>query len=422
MLNFFKTLRRYVLPNLNLWGAEDDYKRADAQTLREAYHSSLFVKTIVNISANFTMPAPPTVHCEDKTAEEILNNLYRDYYETFLSVARDTSLTGNGFIKVLYTKKGLDLVEVYPSKVVIVPNPLDLREYEKIEITHQPDPNYAQNVAIVKEEWDKNSVKVFVNGELQNRIDHNLGEIPIVHVAYNRFSNELYGTGDINDAVFKLIQQYERVLELILRNFKYHGKPLPVFFVESPEQFKEEMEKADFERLPGLTLGVNERAEFLEPKTVLKDAVDLLERIFYNIVILSETPEFLMGVHTPSSWASVREQLHPIVRKVKRYQSVWKEKLRELNRIVLKYLERFEGYKFSTYETQIEFPEVEVKDIKEYAQALAQLVGSGIIKQEEAREILKSVLPSFGQIVEALREDRDAYSPDKNWNEYTAQG
>jgi len=419
MLKFLKTIRRYVLPNLNLWGAEDDYKRADAQTLREAYHSSLFVKSIVNISANFTMPAPPTVHCEDKTAEEILNNLYRDYYETFLSVARDASLTGNGFIKVLYTKKGIDLVEVYPSKVVIVPNPLDLREYERIEITHQPDINYSQNVSLVREVWDKNTVRVFVNGKLSQTFTHNLGEIPVIHIAYNRFSNELYGTGDINDGVFRLIQQYERTLELILRNFKYHGKPLPVFYVEDTRGFKEEMEKVDFERLPGLTLGTNERAEFLEPKTVLKDAVDLLERLFYNIVILSETPEFLMGVHTPSSWASVKEQLHPVVRKVKRYQSIWKQNLKELNRIVLKYFEKFEGYKFSTYETQIEFPEVEVKDIKEYAQALAQLVGSGIIKQEEAREILKSVLPSFGQIVEALKEENDAYSPDKNWSDYT---
>jgi hypothetical protein len=148
----FRKLRTYVLPNLNLFGSEDDYTRADAKTLKEAYHSHLFVKTIVNISANFTMPAPPVVHCEDKEAEGFLNNLYRNYYETFLSVARDTSLTGNGYIKVVYSpKKGLDLIEVYPSKVVIVPSPFDLRDYERIEITHQPDVNYSQNISLIRE-------------------------------------------------------------------------------------------------------------------------------------------------------------------------------------------------------------------------------------------------------------------------------
>jgi len=420
MFGFFRKLRTYVIPNLNLFGSQDDYTRADAKTLKEAYHSRLFVKTIVNISANFTMPAPPVVHCEDKDAEEFLNKLYRDYYETLLSVARDTSLTGNGYIKVAYSKgKGIDLIEVYPSKVVIVPNPLDLREYERVEITHQPDPNYSQNISIVREVWDKNTVKVYINDRLEQRFEHRLGEIPIIHVAYNRFSNELYGTGDINDAVFRLIQQYERVLEIVMRNFLLIGKPLPVFRVESPHEFEERMKEVDFERLPGLALKNTEDAEYLEPKNVLKDAVDLLERIFYNIVILSETPEFLMGVHTPSSWASVKEQLHPIVRKVKRYQSIWKEKLKELNRIVLKYLETFEGAKFSTYETEIEFPEVEVKDIKEYAQALAQLVGAGIMKPEEARGVLKSAMSSFAQIVEQLKEETDAYSPDKNWNDYS---
>jgi hypothetical protein len=59
------------------------------------------------------------------------------------------------------------------------------------------------------------------------------------------------------------------------------------------------------------------------------------------------------------------------------------------------------------------------KLLLEYAQALAQLVGSGIMKPEEAREVLKSAMPSFAQIVEQLKEDTDAYSPDKNWNDYS---
>jgi len=417
MDNIFRrfSLRKYVFPFIDVFGKEDDYKRPDADTLREAYHSNLFVKAIVNITANFVFPSPPTVRSEDEQAEEILNNLYQNYFETFLQAARDASLTGNAFLKVLYTNEGIDVIETFPSKVTIYPNPLDIRDYEKIEIVHQTDPNYARDVALIKEVWDKKLIRVFVNGTLKSKVEHGLGEIPIIHVAYNRFSNELYGTGEINDAVFRLIQQYERLLESVVRSFIYHGKPMLVAKVDDPQAFSESIKNVDFTKFPGFVLGKDEALEFLEARQVLKDGKDILELIFYNIVILTEVPEFLMGVHQPSSWASTKEQLHPILRKTKRYQSIWKEKLKDLNRMVLKLLEKHEGYKFETWETDVEFPEVDVKDIKTYAQALSQLVGAGIMSQDEAKELLKSILPSLKN----LTEESEGYDPDKNWDEYT---
>jgi len=311
----------------------------------------------------------------------------------------------------------VDLIETYPSKVLIFPSPYNIREYEKIEINHQTDPNYTGEVLSIKEIFDKEKVQVFINDRLRSQTFHNLGEIPIIHIAYNRFSNELYGTGDINDAVFKLIQKYEKLLDAVVQSFIYHGKPMLVAHVEDRDAFHQEISKADFERFPGFVLARDEKVEFLEAKQILKDGKDILELIFYNIVILTEVPEFLMGVHQPSSWASTKEQMHPIIRKTKRYQNIWREKLKELNRIVLKLIEKHEGERFSTYETVVEFPEVEQKEIKEYAQALSQLVGAGILKQEEAREVLKSVMPSLQEITKLL-EEKDNYEPDKSWNEY----
>jgi len=414
-IKLFK-LRRYTFPFVDIFGKEDDYKKPDANTLREAYHSNLFIKAIVNITANFVFPAPPTVKCSDPHAEEILNKLYQDYYETFLQAARDASLVGNAFIKVLYNNS-IDLIEVFPSKVLIFPSPYDIRDYQRIEIYHQTDPNYTGEIYSIREVYDKEKVQVFINDKLHSQVYHELLEIPVIHIAYNRFSNELYGTGDINDAVFKLIQKYEKLLDSVVNSFIYHGKPMLIAHVEDREAFHQEISKANFERFPGFVLGKDEKIEFLEASQILKDGKDILQLLFYNIVILAEVPEFLMGVHQPSSWASTKEQLHPILRKTKRYQNIWKEKLKELNRIALKLIERHEGVKFSTYETVIEFPEVEQKEIKEYASALAQLVGAGILSQEEARELLKSIVPSLQEITKLL-EEKDTYDPDKNWDEY----
>lgn len=83
--------------------------------------------------------------------------------------------------------------------------------------------------------------------------------------------------------------------------------------------------------------------------------------------------------------------------------------------IILKLLELHEGYKFSTYETQVEFPETYKKDLKDVVDSVSKLVAAGTIDKTQAKAIIEDYLP---QLVEGETEDKD-YNTEKNWKEET---
>ncbi|RUM59773.1 MAG: hypothetical protein DSY59_04010 [Persephonella sp.] len=400
-------------PTVEITAEEDDYSQLDPEKLKEVYRKNLFVKAIVNISANFVFSSIPKVECDDEEAKEILNNLYQDNIDTFIQVARESSLTGNGFIKVLYTDKGLDIRGVYPSKVSILPSPYDLRDYKEVHIFHQTPLGFDNKIVSLREIHTKDRFTYYINDRIDKELENPIKEIPVLHIAYNRMSNELYGSGDITESVYRNILMYESILNSTLKNFELHARPIPVFFSDN-ELLLEELKKIDWIKHKGFVLDKEARVELLEPSNLLNGATDLLKMCFYNIVILSETPEFLLGVHMPSSWASTKEQLHPIIRKTKRYQNIWKQQLKKLNRLVLKYLELYEGYKFSTYETKVEFPEVETDKLEKYVKSINELVASGILTIEEGRKAITPFIPNlFEELELEEKEDTNNFEKEK---------
>ncbi|GAB6075745.1 phage portal protein [Desulfurobacterium crinifex] len=391
-----------------LSSTEDDLSQLDPEILKKAYRENFFIKAIVNISASFLFSELPSIEAEDEEAQEILNEIWADNHELLISTARDSSLCGNSYIFVGYNN-GIDLISLFPSKVSIKPNPLDLRNYEKVIITHRLPLELGGEE--IRQELTKDCIRLFRNGKLTEIRPNRIKEIPIVHIAYERFNGELYGTGDINEALYKVIKAYEDIIEAARKNIKYHGTPIPVIETEDTQSLEKQIKEGKWTSQKALVLPSGSKAYFLESQRPFGELKDFLQTLFYNIVVLSETPEFLFGSHTPSSWASVKEQLHPIIRKTKRRQLIWKEALQKANRLILKTLEAYEGKKFSSYKTTVQFPEPSKKDLEAVVRSVAQLVGSGIISPEEGREVVKDLLP---EIVQAEQSD---YNPDKNWNE-----
>lgn len=391
-------------PVLTITTEEDDYTQLDPQNLKQAYREKPFIKAIVNISANFVFSAPPKIKSQDQKAEELLNKIYLENIETLIQTARETSLTGNGYLKIDYDVESqkIDFVNIYPSKVSIIPDVKDLRKYQQITIYHQIPLTYDSKITNIQEIYTPQETQIYINDRPYQTVKNPAGEIPVLHIAYNRMSNELYGTGDINEAVYKAIVRYERLLEAVVKNYQLHAHPTIIFF-SSTEGVEEVVKNTDWTKSKGFVLPQEDKVQLIEPQNILQGAKDILQLIFYNIVILSETPEFLMGVHQPSSWASTKEQMHPIIRKTKRYQNIWKQALKKANRIILKLLEEYEGLKFTTYDTDIEFPEIQTDKLKEYAQTISQLVASGILTTEEAK---KAIIPYLPTLIEELTEEQ----------------
>jgi len=304
---------------------------------------------------------------------------------------------------------------VFPGKVSIIPNPEDIRDYREALITHIINPDL-QGVSQTKitTRLTSASIETYKDDRLVKRVENKLKEIPLIHIAYDRFAGELYGTGDITEATIKAIKAYSDTIEAARKNLKYHGTPTPVIITRDTEAAEKQIKNWDMNK--ALLLPEDSEAKFLESSRPFGELKDFLEILFYNIVILSETPEFLLGAHTPSSLASVKEQMHPIIRKTKRRQLIWKQALQDANRIILKLLELHEGYKFNTYETEVEFPEPYKKDLKDVVDSISKLVAAGIINEQQAKAIIEDYLP---QLVESEAEDTD-YNPENNWQEENA--
>lgn len=413
--DIFKTPLRKVPAIIDsLWSkiAEDDYSQLDPEKLKQYYREEFFVKAITNISASFIFADGFSVKCEDKEAQRLLSKIWKDNLEEIQSAGRDASLFGNAYLFIGY-KNGIDIMTVFPGKVSIIPNPEDIRDYREVLITHIINPNL-QGISQTKitTRLTPEYIENYKDDKLTKRIENRLKEIPLIHIAYDRFAGELYGTGDITEATIKVIKAYSDTIEAARKNLKYHGTPTPVIITKDTETAEKQIKNWDINK--ALLLPEDSEAKFLESSRPFGELKDFLEVLFYNIVILSETPEFLLGTHTPSSLASVKEQMHPIIRKTKRRQLIWKQALQDANRIILKLLELHEGYKFSTYETQVEFPEPYKKDLKDIVDSISKLVAAGIIDENQARAIIDDYLP---QLVEAEETD---YNPEENWQEENA--
>ncbi|SNZ08216.1 Phage portal protein, SPP1 Gp6-like [Persephonella hydrogeniphila] len=415
--DIFKTPLRKV-PSLidSFWSkvAEDDYSQLDPEKLKQYYREEFFVKAITNISTSFVFADGFSIKSEDKEAQDILSKIWNDNLEEIQSAGRDASLFGNAYLFIGY-KNGIDIMTVFPGKVSIIPNPADIRDYKEILITHIVSPDLQGiSQAKITTRLTSNYIETYKDDRLVEKLENKIKEIPIIHIAYDRFAGELYGTGDITEAIIKAIKAYSDTIEAARKNLKYHGTPTPVIITRDTEAAEKQIKNWDMNK--ALLLPEDSEAKFLESSRPFGELKDFLEILFYNIVILSETPEFLLGAHTPSSLASVKEQMHPIIRKTKRRQLIWKQAIQDANRIILKLLELNEGYKFSTYETEVEFPEPYKKDLKDVVDSISKLVAAGIINEQQAKAIIEDYLP---QLVESEAEDTD-YNPENNWQEENA--
>ena len=415
--DIFKTPLRKV-PSLidSFWSkvAEDDYSQLDPEKLKQYYREEFFVKAITNISASFIFADGFSIKSEDSEAQEILQKIWNNNLEEVQSAGRDASLFGNAYLFIGYNN-GIDIMTIFPGKVSIIPNPIDIRDYKEILITHIINQDLQGVIqSKITTRLTPEYIETYRDDKLTEKQPNKIKEIPLIHIAYDRFAGELYGTGDITEATIKAIKAYSDTIEAARKNLKYHGTPTPVIITKDTETAEKQIKNWDMNK--ALLLPEDSEAKFLESSRPFGELKDFLEVLFYNIVILSETPEFLLGAHTPSSLASVKEQMHPIIRKTKRRQLIWKQALQDANRIILKLLELNEGYKFSTYETEVEFPEPYKKDLKDVVDSISKLVAAGIINEEQAKAIIDDYLP---QLVEGENEDTD-YNPEQNWQEENA--
>jgi hypothetical protein len=387
----------------------------DYEALEKAYRQKQGIRPVINLSASFLFANWFEVSSEDEDAQEYLNDFWNRTRLSLLQGGIEGGLFGNTYLAFEYDSAAdkNKMKILHPGSVKPV-----FDEQKPWVIS-----GYAIKTKIgdttIEELITTEKYTIRINGrDTDQGGDNPYGILPIVHVAEIRFSDEVYGTGEVDEALYDMAEKYKTVLDNGVAIEEYHGSPIPIF--KGVKNFTELQQKLEDEKSwkPGMGIFLPNKdsdVKFLESTRSVENAVELLKKIFYNFVIQSETPEFMLGVHIPSSQASTKEQRAPVERKTERRRLVWTEGLQKANEILLRMREYHDGKKSTTYDSEISWGVIFEKDKAEEAdildkksKAVATLRELEIMSTESARKALPEVIDDPAKEKERVDQEKAA--------------
>lgn len=416
--------------------------RVDYELARQLYHNTHddyklgagFAKPIINTLAGFM--GVPRFRCKDEEGREVLDEHVSRWVSRMQRVHQLCLRDGDCFV-MLANLENDDLL--YPDEenridFIIIP-PEQIVDIEVDPISRKPKAYTIQARAKWKDEegqekeytvlqkFTTDRVVLKVGGDAPEGLTSEIrpnpwGFIPIIHFKNEPEETELYGTSEL-EPIEPYMKAYHDVMLHAMQGSKMHSTPrlkLKLKDVQSflqnnfPEALKAvqrgEQANIDLKGHELLIFTDEEDASFIEAKSTIGDAEALLKLLFYCIVDVSEVPEFAFGVHTPSSHASVKEQMPLLIRRVARKREMVTENWQLLGRMLLVMHSKMTGKKFDSYDVEITWDAVIERDEKEYADTIKTLVDAldkalqgGFISLDAAVDLLQQYIETMHEYV-----------------------
>lgn len=393
-----------------------------------------FVKPIINSTVGFM--GVPHFTTEDENAQSILDDFILDNTSKMLRTHSNALKLGDCYIWLTREEKENPL---YPDKpVMLIYNIIPPEEVEDIIL----DSTTKEPIAYIlksQQEWtdlegNKKKAKIKQIITAKNRIIEVEGDIPegmepgempnlwgfipIVHFKNEPDETMKFGQSDI-EPIEPLLKAYHDVMMHALKGSKMHSTPkLKIklkdvagflrnnFGVEDPVKFAKDGGKVNLDGHEILFLTDGEDVSFIEVNSATGDAQILLKLLFYCIVDVSETPEFIFGVHTPSALASVKEQMPIMVNKIRRKREQFTEQWQTLARMILIMSAKSVGANFTSYSVTLGWDEVNSKDDKELAETLEKVCNAidkaltgNFISEEAAVNFLSKYIDTMSNYI-----------------------
>ncbi len=411
--------------------------RVDYDLARQLYHNTHddyklgagFAKPIINTLAGFM--GVPHFRCQDEEAQNVLDEHINRWVSRMQRVHQLCLRDGDCFVMLANLENDDPLYPDEESRIdfIIIP-PEQVADIELDPITKRPKAytiearakwDAGQREYAVMQRITAEEITVKVEGDAPEGLTSEIrsnpwGFIPIIHFKNEPEETELYGTSEL-EAVEPYLKAYHDVMLHAMQGSKMHSTPrlkLKLRDVQGflqnnfPEALKAvqrgEQANIDLKGHELLIFTDEEDASFIEAQSAIGDAEALLKLLFYCIVDVSEVPEFAFGVHTPSSHASVKEQMPLLVRRVARKREMVTENWQTLARMLLVMYSKKTGQKFESYEVGIIWDAVIERDEKEYADTINTLVNAlntalfgGFISLDAAVDLL-------AQYIDTMRE------------------
>ena len=409
--------------------------RVDYDLARQLYHNTHddyklgagFAKPIINTLAGFM--GVPRFRCQDEEGQEVLDEHVSRWVSRMQRVHQLSLRDGDCFVMLANLENDDPLYPDEENRIdfIIIP-PEQITDIEIDSITRKP----VTYTIKARSKWDEgrreytvtqkitaDRISVTVEGDVPEGLTSEIrpnrwGFIPIIHFKNEPEETELYGTSEL-EPIEPYMKAYHDVMLHAMQGSKMHSTPrlklklrdVQAFLQNNfPEALKAvqrgEQANIDLKGHELLIFTDEEDASFIEAQSTIGDAEALLKLLFYCIVDVSEVPEFAFGVHTPSSHASVKEQMPLLIRRVARKREMVTENWQTLARMLLVMHSKKTGKKFESYEVGITWDAVIERDEKEYADTINTLVNAlntalfgGFISLDAAVNLLQQYIDTM---------------------------
>lgn len=374
-----------------------------------------FIPPIINSTSGFM--GVPNFRAQDERAQEILDAFALENTTKVAQAIQEALVVGDAYLWLtreeednpLYPESGgqitkLTLIPKEEVKEIILDpitrEPKEYRLRSKIKWTEDG----IQKQSTIKQTINTKERITEYDGDLPEGAKRrevkalHWGVVPILHLRNEPSIVSKYGKSEI-EKVEPYIKAYHEILRHAIKGSKMHSTPRLFLQLKDVPGFlrnnfgyndQTKTQTVDLDGHEIIIGSAEDKAGFIEAKSATGDATALLKLIFYCIVDVSEVPEFIFGVHTPSSLASVREQMPIMINKIKRKRAQYTEVFQNLGRLLLHMEATATGQRIADYTTTLEWQEIDPRSDNEIADGLDKVVSAlvkgvnGQILSEEA--------------------------------------
>lgn len=417
-----------------------DSSKVDYKLARDLYQNkekkyelgAAFVKPVINSTVGFM--GVPHFTIEDEEAQEVLDNFVLDNTSRMIRTHSNALKLGDCYVWITREKRKNPLYPEREERLIynFIP-PEEIKDILLDPITKEPvaylleskqewkDMEGVDRSCTIKQKITAEERVIEITGDKPENIEagtlpNTWGFIPIIHFKNEPDETMKYGQSDI-EPIEPYIKAYHDVMLHALKGSKMHSTPklklklknvteflANNFGIEDPVKFAKEGGTINLDGHEILFFTEGEDAEFIEAKSSTGDAKDLLKLLFYCIVDITETPEFIFGVHTPSALASVKEQMPIMVNKIKRKREQFSEQWQMMARMVLVMNSQVTGLNFAEYTVALGWDEVDPRDDKAMAETLKNIASAlevglrtEIISEESAVNFLSQYIDTMAE-------------------------
>lgn len=405
--------RRYLRADDRTQADYEWYDRLRRGLLPTYKLGALFAKPIVDHIVAWSLGSGFKAMTGDDATDEALSDFVTENLYPIIRFVQEAMGLGDAYLVV---NPDGTLSAVPANQVEVFTDDLDFRRVVAYEIT-----TVLEKATIIdRYALDGRTVTVRRAGEMAETLEFPLaaGRLPVVHLAYSRGTNEVYGH-PFHEALVPLFAEYDDVLTNSLKGVKTMSNPIPAMEdVDDPAAELEALAKrsetyrdadgtiqtesvVDVDALE--MIATSGKFNYKGPAPFTADAWQMLKALFLLMLQHSHVPEWVWGGAVASSKASVEAQMPAWVKFIEMQRMQFEVCIRDLLEIWLATVSQFSPVQ-ANLPISIEWPEVAPEDKALRLSYVAHAGNKGLITGERELELLNLVKDASAEYAAALAE------------------